>query len=135
MQRVIISPDVFIWTQGTTGIIYDSRARHGFRFINSIALSYLIDEVQKPDNLYSVPLSNSLNLSDPDVRFFIDRIVAEGYAKVLDDRECNILSLKPILRIQDNVNYYRWLNRQGIDGEIINNIRNIIVNLGGRIRM
>lgn len=130
MQRIVINPDVFIWTEDSNGIIYDSKVCHGFLFHKTTALSSLIEELQEPNNLYSVQLSN---LDIPDVKRFLDRIVAEGYAKFIDDQDSNILSMKPILRIQDNVNYYRWLHKQGIDGEVINNIRKIIINIGEEI--
>lgn len=130
-QRVVISPDVFIWANTAIGVIYDSHSRNGFRFDNTGVLASFINELQKPDNLYSVILPNQIYQDEYKcIRTFVDRIVNNGFAKVIVDDDNSPLSMKPTLRIQDNVDYYRWLHRQSIDGEVINNIHHILVNFG-----
>ncbi len=130
-QRVIVSPDTFIWTNGSHGIAYNSCTRTGYRFENTMSISEYIDIIQRPESLYSAIVPASVDKeAHTDLQLFINRLVKEGMAKIVADKEDIPLSLKPILKIQDDVSYYRWLNGQGIDGVVINNLHKIVVNLG-----
>ena len=133
-QRVIVSPDTFIWTNGSLGIAYNSSIRTGYRFENTMSISEYIDIIQRPESLYSAIVPSSVDKeAHTDLQLFLNRLVKEGMAKIVADKEDIPLSLKPILKIQDDVSYYRWLNGQGIDGEVINNLHKIVVNLGSCI--
>lgn len=130
MYRFIVSPDVFIWTEGAEGLVYDSSSRTGFKFVNTDLVAEFSAQLNIPDNLYSIEIVSFESINDQDLRCFINHMVECGYATIRKDSEDLPLSYKPILKIQDDKNYYIWLNRQGADGEVIENLHNIIINVG-----
>ena len=42
-----------------------------------------------------------------------------------------LLSLPPILKVQDEADYYRWEHRQGIDGNVIENLHRLVFHING----
>lgn len=130
-RRIIIHPEIFIWTSLSNGLVYDSKKQRGCRFENNKTISDFIKILHQPESLYSAIIPSNID-SDIDFqfKFFIELLLKNNFATLIDDRDDVPLSIKPILKIQDDVSYYRWLNKQGIDGSIIDNLHKIIVNLG-----
>lgn len=130
MFRLIVSPNVFIWTCGMEGLVYDSSSCTGFKFMNIGAIADITERLNNIDNLYSVEIRSLDCIDDSLLLEFLDKMINSSYAKIIDDNGNEPLSLKPILKIQDDRDYYIWLNRQEADGEIIDNLHNIIINVG-----
>lgn len=130
MNRLIVSPNVFIWTIGTDGLVYDSSSCTGFRFNNVGMVAQVTTKLNNVDNLYSVNISECDLLDDSICKQFINDLIVRKYAWIIVDGDKEPLSLKPILKIQDEKHYYIWLHNQKADGEVIDNLHNIIVNTG-----
>lgn len=132
MYRLIVSPSVFIWTLASEGVVYDSSSCTGFNFTNIDRIADITSKLNDIDNLYSVEMDRFEFVSDSSLHEFVNKLIEYNFARIIEDDENEPLSLKPILKIQDDRDYFIWLNRQKADGEVMNNLHNIIINLGSK---
>lgn len=130
MNRLVLYPDTFIWTNFNKGIVYNALRHKGFLFENNIDISPAIDFLNNPENLYALPIKFKDVDHSSALNNFIKNIVDFGCGEIICDNGTQELSIKPILKIQDDKHYYSWLYKQGINGEIINNIHSLILNVG-----
>lgn len=130
MLRLIINSEVFFWSNKDIGLTYNSATCCGFKFDIKGLCQTLLDELLNPESLYSISFKDDTFFKDEYSSVLINRLTTEGYAVLVEDDGLIPLSLKPILKIQDDTVYYKWLHKQGIDGAIINNLHNIRIDLG-----
>lgn len=129
MDRLIISPDVFIFTKEQKGVIYNAETQHGFLFDNTTRVAELVSKLQVPENLYSLLIEDDKSW-DAEINDFVCMLTATNCGKIISDSEALPLSLKPILKIQDDTNYYRSQHRNGIDSDVFSNLHSIVLNVG-----
>lgn len=129
MKRLILFPDVFIWEDSNRCVVYNSIERKGIIVQLDSRLSDLIDHLQNPDSLYSIVLSDPQSRTKQ-IETFLSYILDSNSGCIVDDSPDLRLSLKPILRIQDDATYYKWQLRQGITEDAVNNLHSVILNVG-----
>ncbi|WP_304772590.1 hypothetical protein [Paramuribaculum intestinale] len=129
MKRLILFPDVFIWEAPEKCVVYNSIERKGSIIQLDDGLSDLICHLQNPDSLYSIVLHDSL-FRTKQIETFLSYILDSNSGCIVDDSPDLKLSLKPILRIQDDATYYKWQLRQGITEDAVNNLHSVILNVG-----
>lgn len=129
MKRLILSPDVFLWKSNDQCLIYNSSAKNGFIMQLDESLLGLISHLQNPEALYSIILDSYL-LASQNVTHFITRVLEEKCGEIVEDDPDITLSMMPILKIQDDSSYFKWRYEQGVTGDTIDNIHNIVINMG-----
>lgn len=84
------------------------------------------------NSLYRVLLTEDI-LQDREVNRWINEAVDKkcGYLIFETDIKNLPVSLKPILKVQDDVDYYKWQHKQGIDGNVIQNLHRLFFYTNG----
>lgn len=125
-------PDTFLWVRQNEGCIYNAVNFSKIRFENMGELAELSKELLNIDSLYRIELSEK-SLQNPSVKEWINQIVGSASGKLVEDDGLNKrpVSLKPELKLQDGVEYYKWEHKQGIDGNIIHNLHKLVFQING----
>lgn len=129
---LVLSPNTFMWLKGEEGLLYHAVSHAQVSFKNVGALRLLTEWINDIDNLYRVELTEE-TLRQPEVNEWIRQVVDKECGKLVENDDVNNcpVSLKPVLKLQDGVQYYEWLHRQGTDGSVIQNLHNIVFYLNG----
>ena len=129
---LILYPDTFLWVKQNRGCIYNAKNYKKIYFENKGELSDLAETLLDIDQLYRVDLSEEL-LQKPQIKKWVNEIISsESGQLVLDDGlNKRPVSMKPELKVQDDVKYYEWEHKRGIDGNVINNLHKIIIHING----
>lgn len=129
---LVLSPDTFMWLKGEEGLLYHAVSHAQVSFKNVGAVQLLAESINDIDNLYRVELTEE-TLQQPEVNEWIRQVVDKECGKLVENDGVNIrpVSLKPVLKLQDGVQYYEWLHQQGIDGNVIHNLHNMVFYLNG----
>ena len=129
---LILYPDTFLWVKQDRGCIYNAKNYKKIYFENKRELSNLTKSLLDIDQLYRIDLSKEL-LQKPQIKKWVDEIISsESGQLVLDDGiNKRPVSMKPELKVQDDVKYYEWEHKRGIDGHIIDNLHKIIIHING----
>lgn len=125
-------PDSFLWLQGTQGLVYNAGTGAKIRFVNEGAIANVTATLLEMDALYCTLLSDEL-LEDTSLKDWIQEICKKecGILVINDGVNTRPLSLPPILKVQDGVDFYKWEHTQGIDGNIIENLHRLVFYLNG----
>lgn len=129
----VLHQDTFLWIKETDGLIYSSSNNHlFFRFRNEGIIARMTSDLQKTSNLYRTLVTEE-DLSNQYVKEWIDTIVTSSCGKLVDlDNKNEIsVSLKPILKIQDTVSFYKVAHERHTDGKIIQNLLKLVIHLNG----
>ncbi|MEY8707665.1 TIGR04150 pseudo-rSAM protein [Bacteroides faecichinchillae] len=129
---LVLSPNTFMWLKGEEGLLYHAVSHAQVSFKNVGALRLLTEWINDIDNLYRVELTEE-TLRQLEVNEWIRQVVDKECGKLVENDDVNNcpVSLKPVLKLQDGVQYYEWLHRQGTDGSVIQNLHNIVFYLNG----
>lgn len=129
---LILNPDTFLWVKQERGYIYNTINYRNVIFENKGILEDIANQFINIDNLYRVSLDKNI-LIQPEVSTFVQCIINTESGKFVPDNGHNRrpVSFKPELRIQDDINYYRWEHKQNIDGNIIHNLHQLIFYING----
>lgn len=129
----VLHQDTFLWIKETEGLIYSSSNKHlFFRFRNEGIIARMTSNLQKTSNLYRTIVTEE-DLSNQYVKEWIDTIVTSSCGKLVDLNNKNEISvsLKPILKIQDTVSFYKVAHERHTDGKIIQNLLKLVIHLNG----
>lgn len=128
---LVLNYDTFLWQKSDECCVYNSKNNCTLRFVDT-GLKRLLATLSETDNLYRVFLDES-ELLTPTIHFFINQIVSTGSGRlVLNEKETERpVSLMPLLKIQDNINYYKWEHDQHIDGNIMSNFHSVLFYING----
>lgn len=127
-----LHPSCFLWLKGTEGLVYNAENGAKVRFRNTGRVAEVADRLSHPENLYVVRLDEE-QCRDRELTAWMEEIEAKGCGvRVPDDgQHARPLSLPPVLRVQDEAEYYRWEHRQGIDGNVLDNLHRLVFHLNG----
>ena len=127
-----IYPHCFLWMKGKKGLVYNTEnyAKIGFRNIGM--LKQKAEQLAMMENLYCIRLTEQ-ELADKKLYAWIQDIVNKECGTLVEDNGSNQrpLSLPPVLKVQDEADYYRWEHKQGIDGNVIENLHRMVFHLNG----
>lgn len=129
---LVIDPDTFIWTKNKEGLMYNAANYAKLHFENTGEVARLVQILQDIDRLYRVSLTGE-QLENKAVKTWIDSILESGNGRLVEDDGSGKrpVSLKPVLKVQDGVEYYEWEHRRGIDGNIIHNLHKLTFHING----
>lgn len=128
----VLYPDTFLWIKKDKGLVYNSSNHAMIVFANCGKSAIIVKTLLNIESLYRVLLTEDI-LQDPEVYRWINEAVDKKCGNIVFGNTFNNLpvSLKPVLKIQDDVDYYKWMHKQGIDGNIIQNLHHLIFYING----
>ncbi|MDR2010529.1 MAG: TIGR04150 pseudo-rSAM protein [Bacteroidales bacterium] len=123
--------DVFLWLTQDECLIYNSNNHKKLSFTVNDEIRKICQQLLIPINLYTVEISE-ISLEEKSVRQWIDCIIDNdaGYLKPCSNT-IKPISLKPILKIQDSINYYTKKYNEELAGEIIHNLYELTFYING----
>lgn len=125
-------PDTFLWIKENVGFIYNANNYSKIRFLNEGQVAEITKLLLDITNLYCVEVTECL-LEDEDVNAWIHKIIRFGCGSLIENMAMaqRPLSLPPILKLQDDAEYYKWEHKQNIDGNVIHNLHNLVFYING----
>jgi pseudo-rSAM protein len=131
---ITLYPDTFLWVKGENGFVYNSSRRKGLSFELSKKIRVVCEELLSIENLYSTKITDDL-LQDEHIGKWINNliIIEAGYlTSNITGIEKKPVSLMPILKIQEDVAYYKWLFKDGLErGVVLRNLSEITFYING----
>lgn len=127
-----IYPHCFLWLKEEEGLIYNAENFRKIRFRNTGLLRQKTGLLSEMENLYCIRLTDE-ELADKELNEWVQTMVNSGCGTLVEDDGMNQrpLSLPPILKVQDEADYYRWEHNLGIDGNVIENLHRIVFHING----
>lgn len=127
-----IYPHCFLWVKGEEGLVYNTQTYAKIRFHNIGVLKKKTELLTAMENLYCIHLTED-ELKDKFLNEWIQSMIAQDSGLLVEDNGINKrpLSLPPILKVQDEADYYQWEHKQGIDGNVIDFLHRIIFHING----
>lgn len=127
-----IYPHCFLWMKGEEGLVYNTKNYAKILFCNEGLLAEKTGQLVVMENLYCIRLTEE-ELADEKLNGWVQNMVAQECSALVEDNGINQrpLSLPPILKVQDEADYYRWEHRQGIDGNVIENLHRLVFHING----
>jgi pseudo-rSAM protein len=122
-----LRPYTFLWIKEDKCFIYQSiNNKKSLILLKNEKIKDISHQLLITTNLYTVELSDE-NLKDKEFKRWIDAIINidAGYITINDGLNKKPVSLKPILKIQNNVDVYISQHNSGINGDIIHNLHEI----------
>lgn len=127
-----VYPHCFLWLKGEEGLVYNTKNYAKILFCNEGLLAEKTGQLVVMENLYCIRLTEE-ELADEKLNGWVQNMVAQECSALVEDNGINQrpLSLPPILKVQDEADYYRWEHRQGIDGNVIENLHRLVFHING----
>ena len=127
-----IYPHCFLWLKEEEGLVYNTQSYDSIRFFNEGLLAEKAKQLAIMENLYCIRLTEE-ELADEELNEWVQNMVAQECGALVENNGVNQrpLSLPPIPKVQDEVDYYRWEHRQGIDGNVIENLHRLVFHING----
>lgn len=124
--------NTFLWSKKEDCCVYNSINHELFCFRCVNEIRELIDELLQLNSLYTVSIKNEQFLI-PEVHSWIEGLLSIECAELILDDGINErpVSLKPRLKIRDDVNYYNFNHEISNDVGIINNLHRLIFHING----
>lgn len=124
--------DVFLWMKGSRGFIYSTKSKAKFLFPLSDKIERICLDLLEITNLYTVELTEDA-ASDNDVKRWIESVtsIQAGFLSFNVEFDKRPVSLKPILKVQDNRSYYEEQHKLGFKGKILQNLHELTFYING----
>lgn len=124
--------DTFLWLKDGIGLIYNTKNKNRFIFSLSNRIIEICHQLLEIENLYSVELTDEV-LNEHDVNEWIHSLIdiQAGYLSFNIEFKERPVSLKPILKVQDNKKYYEEQHQLGFKGKILQNLHEITFYING----
>ena len=118
--------DAFLWLKEHRGLIYRVENNAQLVFEVSADIKTICDQLLILENLYTVEITGQYN-SSVEIKQWIDRLVEiqAGYLSIDTGMENRPVSFQPILKMNNDIAYYQYLNEKGTGGEIIQNLHEL----------
>ena len=127
-----LNGDTFLWIKNGKGLLYNTTNFQILCFENTRKINSICQKLLVTDSLYSASISDKV-FKDAEVQNWINSIIIcqMGVFTPKENADHHPVSLKPILKIQDNVERYKWERSRDIQGSIINNLHEVTFYLNG----
>jgi len=124
--------DTFLWLKENTGLVYNADKHTQFIFLLSDKITNLCQQLLTTTNLYTVELTDK-DFQDDEINQWINSLISiqAGYLTMNVEFDMRPVSLKPILKVQDNKNYYRAEHLRGLKGKILQNLLELTFYING----
>jgi len=128
MRTVLtLKSDVFLWTSDKEGLLYDCATFNSLKFELTPSIKEMCTYLNNIDNLYSISYDDSE--IDASLLKFIGDLLSQGFGFLNDDVD-NIISLPPVLNLQNNWEGVIKDNAQSTS-RILNYLSVLTIFLGG----
>lgn len=128
-KRFTLSPDIFLWINNDSGLIYNSKNFTSFQFVITPSLKELCIKLLNPDNLYSVEIE--LDKLSPEVSNFIENTQKNGMSYMSEgEKEKHLVSFPPLLNIQRSWERIKHLGEDAFR-EILPYLSSVTIYTGG----
>lgn len=127
-----LSQNTFLWLKNNECLFYNTtNFQFEHLYINE-RLQCIILTLLDINNLYRVQLTEE-DLMISEIREFINMIISSKSGSLIPNDGINKrpVSLKPELKVQDDIQYYKWKNKFNIDGDIMNNLHGVSFFING----
>ena len=130
--RLILSEDTFLWVKNDDGLVYQSKNYRSFIFLVSEKLNEICRHLLVLENLYTVELTEE-DLNIPDVRHFVDNLLEINAGRLIPSTEMKKgdVSLMPVLKIHEEIDYFKEKHKRGVGGRIIKHIHELTFYING----
>jgi len=128
--RLILSEDTFLWVKNNEGLAYQSKNYRSFVFSMTDKLHGICSHLLVLEHLYTVELTCE-DLNNRDVRFFVDKMIEIDAGRLITETKKEDVSLMPVLKIHEQVDYFKEKHERGIGGRIIKHIHELTFYLTG----
>lgn len=124
--------DVFLWLNENTGLVYNAENKSRFIFHLSDKIEKICYQLLEIENLYTVMLTDE-EISDDEINQWINSLITiqAGYLSIDTELDKRPVSLKPILKIQDDKKYYEEQHKLGFRGKILQNLHELTFYING----
>lgn len=124
--------NTFLWLKGDTGLAYN--AENGRRLIFSLSdkIEVICNQLLKIENLYTVELSDE-SINDDEINHWIHSLIdiEAGFLSKNVNFDERPISLKPVLKVQDDRMYYENQQKLGFRGKILQNLHELTFYING----
>jgi len=130
--RLILGQDTFLWVKNNEGLVYQSRNYRAFVFSPSDKLHEICRHLLVLEHLYTVELTED-ELNTPDVRYFVDNLLEIDAGQLISNTETEkgAVSLMPVLKIHEDIDYFIQKHERGVGGSIIQHIHELTFYING----
>lgn len=127
-----IHPDTFIWVKSGIICVYNAENNAFLRDFSSRELKKIIDELQEVGNLYTATITE-MDLELSTVESWIRKLIENDCCDWVADDGNNqkTVSLKPVLKITDDMEYYKDCHSRGQNVNLLSNLHRLIIYLNG----
>jgi pseudo-rSAM protein len=124
--------DTFLWVKDNTGLVYNAENKTRFLFPLSDKIGKICHQLLKTNNLYTVELTDEA-INDDEINQWINSLISiqAGYLSLNVAFDKRPVSLKPILKVQDNKKYYEEQHKLGLKGKIFQNLHELTFYING----
>lgn len=128
-------PHCFLWVKETEGLIYNTENHAQIKFANQGKVGEIAVQLTLAENLYCVKLTQE-QVEREGMDKWLREVRAKDCGVLVEDNGINRrpLSLPPVLKVQDEADYYRWEHKQGIDGNVLDNLHRLVFYFNGSRR-
>lgn len=124
--------DTFLWLKDNMGLVYNSGNKKRFLFPVSDKIEEICHQLLATENLYTVGLTDE-TINDDEINQWIHSLIdiQAGYLSLNVEFGQRPISLKPILKVQDNRKYYEEQQELGFRGKILQNLHELTFYMNG----
>lgn len=124
--------DTFLWLKDNMGLVYNAKNKNRFLFPLSDKIEKICHQLLETDNLYTVELTDEA-INDDEINQWTHSLIdiQAGYLSFNIEFDKRPVSLKPILKVQDNREYYEEQQELGFKGKILQNLHELTFYING----
>lgn len=124
--------DTFLWLKENTGLVYNAENKNRLIFPLSDKIEKICHQLLEIENLYTVELTDT-DINDEEINQWMHSLmdIQAGYMSLNIEFDRRPVSLKPILKVQDNRKYYEEQQELGFKGKILQNLHELTFYMNG----
>lgn len=125
-----IHPDTFLWVKNGIICVYNAKDRVFFKTPSSKELEKIVYDLLEIDNLYTTTITEK-ELKLPIVDNWIKKLIETNCCDWVanDGNSTKPISLKPMLKVTDNMEYYRYGHDKGHNANLLSNLHRLVIHL------
>lgn len=126
--------DTFVWTKGKNGIVYNAKNGASFLFEYAEPLKTRVDELNRIESLYRISVVEN-DMMTTEIKSFVKNVIRIAAGELVPESHDfkRPISYKPELRVRDDASFYKWRHNNGISGNVIDNLNELLFYINGSI--
>lgn len=124
--------DTFLWLKGNKVLVYNAENKNRVLFSLSDKLEKICYRLLEIENLYTVELTDE-DVNDEEISQWIHSLIniQAGYLSLNVEFDKRPVSLMPVLKVQDDREYYEGQQELGFKGKILQNLHELTFYING----